>query len=256
MSNDTLLREVDEELRRDRMRHLWRQTGPYIIGAAVAVVLLVAGYEGWNWYRSSTSAKSSDDFYAAAAIADGTDFDAAKAALDKVIADGSGIYPALAQFREAALLAAQARTEEALAAYDSLATSLGDTHLRELALVLGASLLVDRGDVAGVEQRVGGSMTPDAPMRNAAREVLGLTQYKAGQLDAAMATFQAAIDDPLASNDLRGRVQLYVQQLLAEGAAPAVTEPEEAPAPAAEVAPEAEPAAVPSSAEEASSSAP
>ena len=59
MSNDTLIREVDDELRRDRMRKLWRQAAPFVIGAAIAVVLLVAGYEGWTWYQDSTSAKSS-----------------------------------------------------------------------------------------------------------------------------------------------------------------------------------------------------
>lgn len=226
MSNDTLLREVDEELRRDRMRKLWRQGAPYIIGAAVAVVLLVAGYEGWNWYQDSNSSRSADQFYAATAIADGTDFDAAKKALDDVIAQGSGGYSALAQFREASLLAQNGRTDEAVAAYDALATSLGNSHLRELALVMGASLLVDGGDVAAVEQRVGGSIAPDSPMRNAAREVLGLAQYKAGELDAAMATFAAIMDDPLALRDLQSRVQIYIQQLLAEGAAPIVSEPD------------------------------
>lgn len=229
MSNDTLLREVDEELRRDRMRKLWRQGAPFIIGAAVAVVLLVAGYEGWNWYHEGNAAKSADQFYAAAQIAEGADFDAAKKALDDVIAQGSGAYPALAQFREASLLAQNGQIDEAVAAYDSLATTLGNTHLRELALVMAGNLLIDGGDVAAVEQRVGGSITPDSPLRNAAREVLGLAQYKGGQLDAAMASFQAVVDDPLAGRDLVGRVQIYIQQLLAEGAAPIVSEPEEAP---------------------------
>jgi hypothetical protein len=87
---------------------------------------------------------------------------------------------------------------------------------------MGANLLVDKGDVAAVEQRVSGSIAPDSPMRNAAREVLGLTQYKAGQLDAAMTTFQSIISDPLASRDAQSRVQLFIQQLLAEGAAPVV----------------------------------
>jgi len=66
-------------------------------------------------------------------------------------------------------------------------------------------------------------------MRNAAREVLGLTQYKAAQFDAAMATFQAILDDPFSSRDLQGRVQIYVTQLLAEGATPIVSS-EEVPA--------------------------
>jgi hypothetical protein len=224
MSNDTLLREVDEELRSERMRKLWRQGAPFIIGAAVAVVLLVAGYEGWNWWTESNASRSSDQFYDAARIADGTDLDAAKKALDDVIAQGSGAYPMLAQFRQASLLAQQGKTDEAVAAYDLLGNTVQDTRLRELALIMGANLLVDKGDVPAVEQRVGGSIAPDSPMRNAAREVLGLVQYKAGQLDDAMKTFQSIIDDPLASRDLQSLVQIYVQQLLSEGAAPIVTD--------------------------------
>lgn len=235
MSNDTLLREVDEELRRDRVRKLWRQFGPFVIGAAVGVVLLVAGFEGWKWWTESSSARSSDQFYAAAKIADGTDFDAAKKALDEVIAQGSGAYPVLAQFREASLLAQQGKIDEAVAAYDALGTSIQEPKLREMALVMGANLLVDKGDVAAVEQRVGGSIAPDSPLRNAAREVLGLVQYKAGQLDAAMTTFQAIMDDPLASRDLQSLVTIYMQQLQAEGAAPVVTETPSVEAPPADV---------------------
>jgi hypothetical protein len=130
----------------------------------------------------------------------------------------------LAQFRQASLLAQQGKTDEAVAAYDLLGNTVQDTRLRELALIMGANLLVDKGDVPAVEQRVGGSIAPDSPMRNAAREVLGLVQYKAGQLDDAMKTFQSIIDDPLASRDLQSLVQIYVQQLLSEGAAPIVTD--------------------------------
>lgn len=218
MSSDTLIREVDEELRRDRMRKLWRQTGPWIIGGAVAVVLGVAGYESWTWWQKTQAAKSSDQFYAATKIADGTDLAAAKKALDDVIAQGSGGYPVLAQFREAALLSQNGKIDEAVAAYDSLSTSLNDTHMRELALVLAGNLLIDKGDVAAVEQRVGGLITPASTMRNAAREVMGLVQYKAGKLDDAMKSFQAILTDPAAPRDAQNRVQIYVLQLQAEGA--------------------------------------
>src|ERR1700754_2012346 len=112
MSSDTLIREVDEELRRDRMRKLWRQTGPWIIAGAVAVVLGVAGYEGWTWWQKSQAAASSDQFYAATALADGTDLAGAQKALDAVIATGSGAYPTLAKFREAALLAKNGKIDE------------------------------------------------------------------------------------------------------------------------------------------------
>ena len=257
MSSDTLIREVDEELRRDRMRKLWRQGGPWVIAAAVAVVLGVAGYEGWMWYTKNQAAKSSDQFYAATKIADGTDVAAAKKALDDVIAQGSGGYPMLAQFREASLLATQGKTDDAVAAYDTLSSSLTNTHLRELALVLGASLLIDKGDVSAVEQRVGGSLTPASPMRNAAREVMGLVQYKAGKLDDAMKSFQAIMDDPAATRDSQSRVQIYMLQLQAAGAKP-ITPPADTTTPStppADVSSAAPPAAA-SSASAAPSAAP
>jgi hypothetical protein len=218
MSSDTLIREVDEELRRDRMRKLWQQAGPFVIGGAVLVVLVVAGYEGWTWWQKTQSAKSSDQFYAAAELADGTDLAAAQKALGDVIAQGSGGYPTLARFREAALLAQNGKIDEAITAYDGLSTTESNPHLRDMALVLAAGLMADKGDVAAVQQRVIGLLTPTAPLRSAAHEVLGLTQYKAGKLDDALASFQAIIDDPGADGDLRGRIQLYITQLKAEGA--------------------------------------
>jgi hypothetical protein len=69
-----------------------------------------------------------------------------------------------------------------------------------------------------VQQRVGGLLTPDNPMRNAARETLGLTQYKAGDPNAALESFQTILDDPQASQELLARVQVYVAQLISEGA--------------------------------------
>ncbi len=231
MSNENIIREIDEELRSDRARNLWRRFGPYVIGAAVAIVLIVAVKEGWDWWQSSSSAQSSDQFYAALQLADGTDAEAAKTALDGVIAANHGGYPVLARFREAALLASQGKTAEAVAAYDALSTGQSNAHLRELALVLAANLLVDGGDVAQVEQRVGGLVTPNSPMRNAAREAIGLVKYKAGDLAGARQSFEDAANDPQASQELRSRINIYLAQLTAEGvAAPAAEAAAETPA--------------------------
>ncbi|HHY50734.1 MAG TPA: tetratricopeptide repeat protein, partial [Alphaproteobacteria bacterium] len=123
MSSDTLLREVDEELRGDRLRALWRRFGPYIIGGAVAVVLLVAINEGWSWWQQSNAARSSDEFYAALEAAERGDIEAAHTALDTIATQGSGGYRTLAQFRKAGLLAREGKRDEAVAAYDAIATA-------------------------------------------------------------------------------------------------------------------------------------
>ena len=153
MSEENILREVDEELRSDRMRALWRRVAPYVIGAAIGVVAIVAVNEGWTWYHANNAAQSSDELYAAFDLIDGGDLAAAQTQLDTVIANGSGSYPVLAQFRKAGLLAKEGKTAEAVAAYDALANSQSDARLRELALVLAANLLVDSGTLTDVEAR-------------------------------------------------------------------------------------------------------
>ncbi len=155
-----------------------------------------------------------------------------------MIAANHGGYPVLARFRSAALLAKDGKTAEAIAAYDAIATAESNKYLRELALALAGNLLVDGGDVAQVEQRVGGLISGNGPMRNAARESLGLAKYKAGRSRRrACELLEEVIADPLASSQQRQRLQIYLTQLIAEGATPPADEAAAVDAPAATDAP-------------------
>lgn len=213
MSQDNIFREVDEELRSDRMRSLWRRFGPFVIGAAVAIVVLVAVNEGWSWYTSRQSSDSSAQLYAALDTAAAGDLTTAQQQLDALEANGSGGYPVLAEFRRAALLVESGDTAGAVAAYDALANDQSNPRLRALALVLAANILVDTGSVADVEARVSSIAVEGDPMRNAARELLGLSQFKAGDNAAAQASFEAVLNDPMVATQTRNRVSYYLAQM-------------------------------------------
>lgn len=220
MSEESLFREVNEDLRGDRMRNLWRRYGLYLIGAAVAVVVLVAANEGYTWWSGSNAARSSDELYSAFDAVKSGDMAVAQKALDKVIAEGSGQYPLLARFEEAALLAKAGKSDEAAKAYDALAASSNEIRLRELALLFAAYAEVDKGDVGAVRTRVEGLIAANSPLRDMAREALGLAQYKSGALADSRATFEAITADPGASLQQLSRIQVYLSQLTAEGIAP------------------------------------
>lgn len=236
MSNENIFREIDEELRSDRMRALWRRFAPFVIGGAIAIVALVAVNEGWTWYTKSQSSQASQELYAALDAAERGDLAAAQTQLDQVIADGSGGYPVLAEFRKAALLAEQGDIPAAVAAYDALANNQSNARLRELALLLAGNLLVDNGSLADVEARIGTLATDDSQFRRVAREILGLAQYKAGDFAAAEGNFQAVLDDPMATSALRSRMAYYMAQMLSAGtaSAPVSDEPVAADEPVAE----------------------
>lgn len=218
MSNETILSEVDDELRRDRLRAAWRRLGPWVIAAAVAVVLAVGINEGWAWWQNSNAARASDQFYSALELAEQGDIAGAQTALDTVETSGVGGYPLLARFREASLLAREGKDAEAVAAYDALANADTVPRVRELALVLAANVLVDSGDVGAVQQRVAGLVAPGNALRNAAREAIGLAQYKAGDVNAALQTFQDVAADEGVNRDLQSRMQVYIATLISQGA--------------------------------------
>ncbi len=218
MADDRIFSEVDEELRSARMSSLWRRFGPWLIGAAVLMVVLVGANEGWRWFKDNQAATSSDQFYSAMQLLDDGDLFAANEALNLTIATGSGEYPALARFTQASILAEEGKIDEAVAAYDALANTGNNTRMRELALLLAASILVDSGDIVGVQTRLAGLLSPDNPYYGSARETLGLTFYKSGDLEAAQIEFAAVVASPITPIELLNRVQLYQAQLQAEGA--------------------------------------
>ncbi len=43
-----IFREVDEDLRREQFKRLWDRFGTYVIGLAVLIVVVTAGYRGWD----------------------------------------------------------------------------------------------------------------------------------------------------------------------------------------------------------------
>ena len=46
---EAFIREVDEDLRHDRLTAFWRRYGTLVIAAAVAVVVATAGWSGWRY---------------------------------------------------------------------------------------------------------------------------------------------------------------------------------------------------------------
>ena len=85
MSDDSFLREVEEELRSDKLKAFWRRFAPFIIGGAVLIVLLVAANEVWKWYRTSTAANASDQYYAALDMAESGDVTGAQVAVERLV---------------------------------------------------------------------------------------------------------------------------------------------------------------------------
>lgn len=240
-----IFREVDEDIRRDQYKKLWDRFAPYVIGGAILIVAATAGYRGWEYWQQRQSEASGDRFIAAVQLSEDEQYDDAIAALEGLAADGSGSYPMLARFRIAVEKARSGDTDGAVAEFDVIAASNAPEELRAMARLRAALLLLDTAGTADLETRLRDLAAVGSPWRHTAREILGLSSWRAGEFNAAKTYFDEIAADQEAPQALRQRVALMLtlinERLRDAGALPEATPP---PAPAAETpAAGAEPAA-------------
>jgi hypothetical protein len=230
--SETFIREVDEELRRDQLKLLWKRFAPLIIGACVLIVVVTAGYSGWTWWQERKASQAGDRFLEALAKIEGNDRASGEAELNAIAADSDAGYSALARLRLAGEKAGAGAKKEALEAYDAVAaeTSVPEP-LRDVGRIRAALLALDTGDVTGAKERATPLNVAGNPWRHAAREVIGTANYQAGDLQAARDAFAEIQTDAETPQDLWVRSGLMVAlidgQLAAPGTQPAGTTPAE-----------------------------
>jgi hypothetical protein len=175
-----IFNEVDEEVRREKIKQLWERYSGLIIGVALLIVLSVAGWRGYDWWETRRAAEWGASFEAAAALAEAGNHAEAATAFQKIAAEGTAGYRLLAGFRAAAELA-PADPQAAVKAYDALAAdaSIGRT-MQDLAAVRAGLLLVDTAPLAELTTRLEALTGADRAFRHTARELLMLAAWRAG----------------------------------------------------------------------------
>jgi hypothetical protein len=236
---DSLLREVDEELRRDQMNKIWERYSGLIFGVAAMIVAGVWGYKFLESRRIAAAESAGAEFTAAAQLSADSKNDDAQKAFETIAASGPGGYAALAKLQVAGAQAKAGKTAEALATFEGLAKEAGaDDLLKSFAQVQAASLRLGEADYAEMQTRLGALAGEGSPFKTTARELLGFAAFKSGKLDEARKQLEPLLIDPAASRAIQERIKIVMAQITAAEtpAAPAAqpaAAPVAAPAPAA-----------------------
>ncbi|WP_170984644.1 tetratricopeptide repeat protein [Rhodoligotrophos defluvii] len=209
MSEESLYREVEEEVRKEQFKRLWNRFGAYVIGLCLLVIVGVGGYKLWQYFEHQQALNAGQQYVEAMELADQGKVDEAQAAFAK-LAESSKTGPrTLAILQEAAIKLARNDVAGAVSAYDSIAADNDASPvLRDLARIRAAYLLVDTAPPAELEQRVGALNAEGNPWRNAAREIIALAAYRTGDLERANELLADIMGDPRASMSSRQRAQI------------------------------------------------
>ncbi|MEO0543381.1 MAG: tetratricopeptide repeat protein [Pseudomonadota bacterium] len=196
MSNDSFIREVDEELRTDKLKDFWSRYGLLIVGGAIAIALGTAAWVGWQSYTTSQANASGDRYLEALNLASEGNSQEALQKLAELEADGYGQYAVLARMRAASERHNAGNTEQAIADFDAVAADNSvPITLREAARLRAAYLLIDFGTYQDVAQRAEPLTAADDAFRHSAREVLALAAWKDGRADDALLLIDELLSD-------------------------------------------------------------
>lgn len=181
-----IFKEVDEDLNRDRMAEVWKAYGSWIIGAALAVVIGVAGTQAWTYFQEKQQRKLSDAFLAANQLYETGKNDEAIIAYGDIASQTTSGYKTLSLMQKASLLTKEGKVQEAVDLYDELAArGTGDPILRDLAKLRAAWALADTASYDDLQARVAVLASSDSAFALSAQEVLAYSALRNGDIDAA-----------------------------------------------------------------------
>ena len=211
--------EVEEELRAERAEKLLKKYGGVLIGAALAIILAVAGWQAWRWWQARQDVAAATRFIAAMNVAGTTGASKAtqQAALqdfDALVASAPDGYRTLARLRAAALKAQMGDLSGATQLWNEVASDgSADPLLRDLASLMWAEHQIDTGDPALVSARLKALTEPGNAWRPMAEEQLAILDMHQGKNDAAKDQLRKLAQDVTAPNGVRGRAAGLLTQL-------------------------------------------
>lgn len=201
VATELLIQEIEEDLKHEQYAKLWQKYGGVLIGACVAIVVVVAGYQGWQSYYKSLRTQEAAAYAAANAKTPPAE---AAAALDKLAVEARTGYDTLAELRRAALLAQSGDAKAAIAAYDTIAAKKDIEQIyRDLATLRSVMLSLDAGDPAALQIRLQPLLSTG--WRHSAQELQALLAHRQGDAARARQIYQQLADDTATPQALRTR---------------------------------------------------
>jgi hypothetical protein len=205
-----IFQEVDEEVRRERLKQLWDRYANLIIGAALLLLAAVAGWRGYEYWESKKAAEAGAAFEAAMVLSEAGKHAEAEAAFAKIAAEGSSGYRLLARFHAAGELV-ETDPQAAVKAYEALAADSGlGRVMQDLATLRAGLILVDSASYDELKGRIEPLTAADRVFRNSAREILALGAWRAGDRAAAQQWIAAVMTDGEAPPGTRARMEVLM----------------------------------------------
>ena len=207
--------EVEEELRQERYNALLRKWGPWVGGAAAAIVLGVGAYQFMEWSSKQRADAASEQYQAAAELYEAGNLLQADSQFQALVESGPRGYETLALMRRAEIALSQGDAEEAARLFNRAGEISPEPLIRDLARYQAALAQFDQLSYDDLANRLEPLTEGSAPVGLLARELMAAAALRDQRWDEARQRYQllsVALDLPQAMSQRVMQAQSYLDQ--------------------------------------------
>jgi hypothetical protein len=225
--NETFLREVDENLRRDQLSDFAKRHGRWLIAGVILFLAASGGWIYWQQYQVQRSEKQVEELAQVYTDIGANKIGTAPQKLDTLSESGKKGVRASSLFARAALAVQQNDHKLAIAKYKEIASENGlPQAYRDAALIRQTALEFDNIKPEEVIARLAPLAKPGNPWFASAGEMTGMALVKQGKKQEAGRLFAAIAKDKTVPEGNRARsVQLASSLGVDAGTLPTATNP-------------------------------
>ena len=202
---DDIFKEVDEELREERLTKIWKRIGPYVIGILSGTIIITSAVIGYREYDETQRQNWGVQFAEAMNLSEEGNWQESLDLFETLTEKTNLGYKTLSLFQAASLYARNGNKEKALEIYQSLENKALDENFRDLATLMLIYLQFDNADPEILEKRIEKLASKGNPWYYNAMELKGFLFAKQKNKEKQIEIFNILSKDNKAPEGVRTR---------------------------------------------------
>lgn len=203
---DAFIREIDEDLKNEKLKRIWDKYGLFIIIFVTVVIFAAVSFETIKAWQDKRNQEMSDTFaYALNLQNQGRNAEAFEV-LTRLKNSDRGIYADIAQMQMADMLIEQNKLQDAINILQEICNNNDfNPQLHDVAVLKLASYKLNDAPADEIKQLLAPLTEKQSLWNNAAKEILAMLALRDNNLTEAKKLYQEISLDPKASDSMKSR---------------------------------------------------
>ncbi len=205
---DAFIREIDEEIKNDKIKKLWDQYGLFIVLFVIAAVSIAVSYETFKSWNEKRKQQYSNSYAYALSLQNQGRYAESLDVLEQMKKADNGVYSDVAQIQIANILIDQGKTDEAVKLLEEIVAKKSfNKQMRDVAAIKLASYKLDTAPSDEVKKLLTPYTESENSWTNIAKELLAMLAVRDANFNEAKALYKEISTSSSATESLKSRAK-------------------------------------------------